>query len=30
MTGVPGFDDLDVDELSARAGAKWAQATAEG
>jgi cystathionine beta-lyase len=30
MTGVPGFDDLDVDQLSARAGAKWAQATAEG
>ncbi|MFD6895268.1 MalY/PatB family protein [Rhodococcus sp. NPDC060086] len=30
MAGVPGFDDLDLDALSARAGAKWAQAVADG
>ncbi|MCK0090471.1 aminotransferase class I/II-fold pyridoxal phosphate-dependent enzyme [Rhodococcus sp. F64268] len=30
MAGVPGFDDLEIDVLSSRAGAKWAQATAEG
>ena len=29
-TGVAGFDDLDVDVLSARCGAKWARAVAEG
>lgn len=27
---VPGFDDLDVDALSARSGAKWARAVADG
>ncbi|MGI9207825.1 MAG: MalY/PatB family protein, partial [Rhodococcus sp. (in: high G+C Gram-positive bacteria)] len=26
----PGFDDLDIAELSARAGAKWARAVDEG
>lgn len=28
--GVPGFDDLDFDALSARSGAKWARAAADG